>query len=101
MLVSVSVFVELSRRSVLSTWFFFLMLRRPPRSTLDRSSAASDVYKRQELNIEIGILSAMEIQTVNFSNKILQEAAKQQSELRKEWSLLTGQDYPELGMPKR
>ena len=28
-------------------WFFFLMIRRPPRSTLDRSSAASDVYKRQ------------------------------------------------------
>ena len=26
---------------------FFLMIRRPPRSTLDRSSAASDVYKRQ------------------------------------------------------
>ena len=29
--------------------FFFLMIRRPPRSTLDRSSAASDVYKRQQL----------------------------------------------------
>src|SRR5678815_4755896 len=27
------------------------MIRRPPRSTLDRSSAASDVYKRQELGI--------------------------------------------------
>ena len=27
--------------------FFVLMIRRPPRSTLDRSSAASDVYKRQ------------------------------------------------------
>ena len=27
--------------------FFFLKIRRPPRSTLDRSSAASDVYKRQ------------------------------------------------------
>ena len=27
------------------------MIRRPPRSTLDRSSAASDVYKRQTLNI--------------------------------------------------
>ena len=27
--------------------FFFLMTRLPPRSTLDRSSAASDVYKRQ------------------------------------------------------
>ena len=26
------------------------MIRRPPRSTLDRSSAASDVYKRQLLN---------------------------------------------------
>ena len=24
------------------------MIRRPPRATLDRSSAASDVYKRQE-----------------------------------------------------
>src|SRR5678815_2596431 len=30
--------------------FFFLMIRRPPRSTLDRSSAASDVYKRQDFN---------------------------------------------------
>src|SRR5678809_1124246 len=29
---------------------FFLMIRRPPRSTLDRSSAASDVYKRQKLS---------------------------------------------------
>src|SRR5664279_6649949 len=27
--------------------FFFLMIRRPPRSTLSSSSAASDVYKRQ------------------------------------------------------
>ena len=26
---------------------FCLMIRRPPRSTLDRSSAVSDVYKRQ------------------------------------------------------
>src|SRR5678809_1609159 len=26
------------------------MIRRPPRSTLDRSSAASDVYKRQEVD---------------------------------------------------
>src|SRR5678815_2953941 len=30
-------------------YVFFLMIRRPPRSTLDRSSAASDVYKRQTL----------------------------------------------------
>ena len=32
---------------VIVLMFFFLMIRRPPRSTLDRSSAASDVYKRQ------------------------------------------------------
>ena len=34
-------------RTQLYSRFFFLMIRRPPRSTLDRSSAASDVYKRQ------------------------------------------------------
>ena len=28
-------------------FFFVLTIRRPPRSTPDRSSAASDVYKRQ------------------------------------------------------
>src|SRR5678809_698669 len=28
------------------------MIRRPPRSTLDRSSAASDVYKRQQMDQE-------------------------------------------------
>eukprot|EP00831_Metopus_contortus_P043988 TRINITY_DN35293_c0_g1_i2.p1 TRINITY_DN35293_c0_g1~~TRINITY_DN35293_c0_g1_i2.p1 ORF type:complete len:190 (+),score=16.17 TRINITY_DN35293_c0_g1_i2:92-661(+) len=31
-------------------FFFFLMIRRPPRSTQGVSSAASDVYKRQALN---------------------------------------------------
>ena len=29
---------------------FFLMIRRPPRSTQSRSSAASDVYKRQKID---------------------------------------------------
>eukprot|EP00657_Telonema_sp_P-1_P010154 TRINITY_DN4451_c0_g1_i3.p1 TRINITY_DN4451_c0_g1~~TRINITY_DN4451_c0_g1_i3.p1 ORF type:complete len:124 (-),score=24.18 TRINITY_DN4451_c0_g1_i3:162-533(-) len=33
--------------SDLFIFFFFLMIRRPPRSTQSRSSAASDVYKRQ------------------------------------------------------
>ena len=32
------------------------MIRRPPRSTLDRSSAASDVYKRQLLDDVAGDL---------------------------------------------
>ena len=34
------------------------MIRRPPRSTLDRSSAASDVYKRQ---VEIRVPLAMPV----------------------------------------
>ena len=29
------------------------MIRRPPRSTLDRSSAASDVYKRQVVEVAV------------------------------------------------
>ena len=33
---------------ILYSCFFFLMIRRPPRSTLDRWSAASNVYKRQD-----------------------------------------------------
>ena len=44
------VLLYLLRLSALQfSFFFFLMIRRPPRSTLDRSSAASDVYKRQGL----------------------------------------------------
>ena len=41
--------VRLVSRSALAFVVFFLMIRRPPRSTLDRSSAASDVYKRQAI----------------------------------------------------
>src|SRR5678810_590301 len=33
------------------------MIRRPPRSTLDRSSAASDVYKRQEIALVDGAIA--------------------------------------------
>src|SRR5680860_1899578 len=32
------------------------MIRRPPRSTQSRSSAASDVYKRQEVDIGVQVL---------------------------------------------
>ncbi len=35
-------------RSETSDMFFFLMIRRPPRSTQGVSSAASNVYKRQQ-----------------------------------------------------
>ena len=40
--------------------FFFLRIRGPPRSTLDRSSAASDVYKRQ---VEKAVVSYGSVQT--------------------------------------
>mgnify|MGYP002683706151 CR=1 FL=1 len=39
-------------------FLFFLMIRRPPRSTQSRSSAASDVYKRQNQETELGNLCA-------------------------------------------
>ena len=51
---------------------FFLMIRRPPRSTLDRSSAASDVYKRQakvdfELAAELGNEKAKQLMKKYFN----------------------------------
>ena len=35
------------------------MIRRPPRSTLDRSSAASDVYKRQDDDFLAGVVDVV------------------------------------------
>src|SRR5678816_1328219 len=46
-LLSISYAVFCLKKKKKIFFFFFLMIRRPPRSTLDRSSAASDVYKRQ------------------------------------------------------
>ena len=43
-------------------FFFFLMIRRPPRSTLDRSSAASDVYKRQKQRPDVFDLVLPDVQ---------------------------------------
>ena len=47
--------------------FFFLMIRRPPRSTLDRSSAASDVYKRQLRGFKIGVTKFASAQGLPFA----------------------------------
>ena len=47
---------------MISHFFFFLMILRPPRSTQSRSSAASDVYKRQvseSLAGRIGIVNLL------------------------------------------
>ena len=42
------------------------MIRRPPRSTLDRSSAASDVYKRQRLSLRGRVLDAGPVRRTSF-----------------------------------
>ena len=58
-------------RSQLLSLFFFLMIRRPPRSTLDRASAASDVYKRQMR----GTPADLSLNTVVASKKLLEAVA--------------------------
>src|SRR5674476_1696368 len=40
---------------------FFLMIRRPPRSTPLYSSAASDVYKRQDQSLEQLLLGGLRV----------------------------------------
>ena len=55
-------------------FFFFLMIRRPPRSTLDRSSAASDVYKRQvEAALVAGNDLALYFGDVDEMNQVLDQ----------------------------
>eukprot|EP00826_Nyctotherus_ovalis_P028105 TRINITY_DN2212_c0_g1_i12.p1 TRINITY_DN2212_c0_g1~~TRINITY_DN2212_c0_g1_i12.p1 ORF type:complete len:308 (-),score=51.43 TRINITY_DN2212_c0_g1_i12:176-1078(-) len=64
------------------------MIRRPPRSTLDRSSAASDVYKRQSLNTSkrYGFIHYMEPES---ANRLMEE----QSMLQGQFPGLIVQEY--------
>ena len=50
-------------------FFFFVMIRRPPRSTQSRSSAASDVYKRQDL--PAGMNEDLQLQHFSLSRDTL------------------------------
>ena len=45
------------------------MIRRPPRSTLDRSSAASDVYKRQDRSRRRGRVGGCACQSHHFTGE--------------------------------
>ena len=56
----------LDLRATLFVFFFFLKKRRPPRSSLDRSSATSDVYKKQDKGL-------MENSKVSTKEKIIIE----------------------------
>src|SRR5450756_132846 len=54
------------------------MIRRPPRSTQSRSSAASDVYKRQLSDIQAQAILEMRLQRLTGleRQKIINEAAE-------------------------
>eukprot|EP00826_Nyctotherus_ovalis_P031282 TRINITY_DN2497_c0_g1_i10.p1 TRINITY_DN2497_c0_g1~~TRINITY_DN2497_c0_g1_i10.p1 ORF type:complete len:472 (+),score=97.84 TRINITY_DN2497_c0_g1_i10:24-1418(+) len=54
------------------------MIRRPPRSTLDRSSAASDVYKRQVHGCGIMPASKAVSEKVNAIVRMLRETGKRE-----------------------
>ena len=58
-------------------FFFFLRIRRPPRSTLDRSSAASDVYKRQGQHVDGQVLVLHDMLGINqdFNPRFLRRYA--------------------------
>ena len=51
------------------------MIRRPPRSTLDRSSAASDVYKRQAKrnHIKVGLCGQAPSDIPAFAQFLVEE----------------------------
>ena len=69
--------LSINRLSSFFLLVFFLMIRRPPRSTLDRSSAASDVYKRQVHKYELPQSSSSN----DTLNLLLQEKLNQISQL--------------------
>ena len=56
------------------------MIRRPPRSTLDRSSAASDVYKRQVQRDVRSVLNVRELDVFStFMRLVAGRTAQEQN----------------------
>eukprot|EP00658_Telonema_sp_P-2_P042441 TRINITY_DN30476_c0_g1_i1.p1 TRINITY_DN30476_c0_g1~~TRINITY_DN30476_c0_g1_i1.p1 ORF type:complete len:131 (+),score=38.02 TRINITY_DN30476_c0_g1_i1:126-518(+) len=74
------------------------MIRRPPRSTLSSSSAASDVYKRQDELAAVGekwkevsansMASAVQIPTGVYSGLLGQKSEMGSEELVRAWNTL-------------
>ena len=58
---------------MINSLVFFLMIRRPPRSTQSRSSAASDVYKRQFMYDDI--LLGKIVEEKNYCKDFMLEVA--------------------------
>ena len=56
------------------------MIRRPPRSTLDRSSAASDVYKRQVQHGDhaVGVDAAVDLDRQGLAGELVDDVQQLQ-----------------------
>ena len=61
------------------------MIRRPPRSTLDRSSAASDVYKRQVEGVIVTNVKTNEERTLNVTGFFVAIGHHPNSDIFKPW----------------
>jgi len=85
---------------VLEDIFWMLKCNGQSQAFSDSIYAASSEWSNG-LDVEIGILKFRTAKEVDLSFQALKNAVKQQGILEKEWSELTGEKYPNLGMPKR
>eukprot|EP00831_Metopus_contortus_P008475 TRINITY_DN1324_c0_g1_i4.p2 TRINITY_DN1324_c0_g1~~TRINITY_DN1324_c0_g1_i4.p2 ORF type:complete len:169 (+),score=9.58 TRINITY_DN1324_c0_g1_i4:59-565(+) len=75
--------------------FFFLMIRRPPRSTQGVSSAASDVYKRQTQSTwGIKYSTAKNIVKIYVKEQRINPKPKRVSKILKQYSCLEEEGIP-------
>eukprot|EP00831_Metopus_contortus_P047981 TRINITY_DN3891_c0_g1_i9.p1 TRINITY_DN3891_c0_g1~~TRINITY_DN3891_c0_g1_i9.p1 ORF type:complete len:124 (-),score=36.90 TRINITY_DN3891_c0_g1_i9:40-411(-) len=83
-------------------FFFFLMIRRPPRSTQGVSSAASDVYKRQVKNCKPedfkGSSSHAQITVVELEKGAYGVAVTNWNDKKSFSNIVV--NFAELGLPK-
>eukprot|EP00658_Telonema_sp_P-2_P032271 TRINITY_DN23939_c0_g1_i1.p1 TRINITY_DN23939_c0_g1~~TRINITY_DN23939_c0_g1_i1.p1 ORF type:complete len:135 (-),score=51.92 TRINITY_DN23939_c0_g1_i1:159-563(-) len=75
------------------------MIRRPPRSTLSSSSAASDVYKRQAMKVPKDVKYAKEVAALNVMMDPLGEDVHR-DEMKALWHEYEDQETPEAKFVK-
>src|SRR5678815_3423383 len=75
------------------------MIRRPPRSTLDRSSAASDVYKRQRHSKTHPWY--LDLRPFNQGRKFFKTKAEAEAERLRQITTLARHGRAAVGLPQR